>query len=89
MRLKDFEEKVMDLKIIGLRILSFRIFHSHVKRCLARETGGDVWIWDKDGNCYTHHLSLNEVLMDDNDFVERFDYASVKGWTRREKYDIR
>ena len=88
MRLKELEEKVMGLKIVGLRIVSFRIWHGHVKRCLARGICDGAWIWDENGHCYNRWISVEEEAMDNDTFVERFNYASVKDWTRKQKYDI-
>ena len=88
MRLKDFEEKVMGLKIEGLRILGFRIHHSEVRRCLARVYQRQLLIWDDEGQCYEHMLPLEEIALDDDEVTERFNYASVGGWCRVLDYDI-
>jgi hypothetical protein len=88
MRLKDFEEKVMDLKIIGLRILSFRIYHNHVRSCLARVYQRQLLIWDDEGQCYEHMLPMEEKDLDDDEVTERFNYTSVGCWCRVLDYDI-
>ena len=89
MRLKDFEEKVMGLKIEGLKILSFRIYHNHVRSCLARVYQRQLLIWDEEGLCYEHMLPMEEKDLDDDEVTERFNYASVSGWRRVPDHDIR
>ena len=81
----------MGLKIEGLRILSFRIYHNHVRSCLARAGFLKRWllIWDGEGQCYEHMLPMEEKDLDDDEVTERFNYASVSGWRRVPDHDIR
>lgn len=90
MRLSDFEEKVMEKTkdFVRFRILSFRIWHGHVKSCLGKIEGKFVVIWDGDGKCWMHNLTLEEHSLDDDAFVERFDFADTSSWMRCRCYDI-
>lgn len=95
MLLKNFEEMVMALKekkkIEGLRILSFRVWHNHVRRCLCKVEGRAALVWNEDGKCHSHLLRLEEQKLDDDEFVERFNYAQVNetnGWRRQPGFDF-
>ena len=84
MRVKDFEEKVMDLKVEGLQILSMRLRHNHVTRCLAVKDR-TVYIWNEEGQCKTEILLK---AMDNDAIVEKYNYASTANWERKSEYDI-
>ena len=85
MRVKDFEEKIMDLKIEGLQILSMRMRHNHVTRCLAVKEKS-VFIWYGDGQCYTKNL-IRGMYYDE--IIEMYNYASTTNWERKTEYDIK
>ena len=73
------------MKIEGLQILSMRMRHNHVTRCLAVKEKS-VYIWYGDGQCYKANLIR---AMDNDAIVEKYNYASTANWERKSEYDIK
>lgn len=98
MKLKDFESKVMDKGIPGLRIVGFLMQKGHVTRCVARSTTFVVvWMWN--GRAYVNYPDAETLALGDDELAERYNRyqdmditsgAEADGvdWWREYRYDI-
>lgn len=98
MKLKDFESKVMDKGIPGLRIVGFLMQKGHVTRCVGRSgTFVVVWLWD--GRAYVNYPDAETLALGDDELADRYERiqdmnittgAEADGvdWWREYRYDI-
>ena len=73
MRLKEFEEKVMEKKDEGLRIIGFVMEAKgggHVARCYGRVNDWLVVLWTSRGVAFTHALRIGQFDMEDGDVFD-------------------